>query len=172
MSLFRMRPFWSSKAHLGHMGQNHHMSTCTPKIGQFFKIRVFHQIQVRLAVDGPHRTAGHPQNTPRTRLPLAAAGCMAYIIMAYIVVANAPSRGSERKQTDRPQREISHMRLCSSSAHDASTHTTRNACNTLHTAATAPREQMSHRGHAAATANRCSRNTAPSCAETNKANLR
>ena len=27
MSFFRMRPFWSPKAYLGHMGQNHHIST-------------------------------------------------------------------------------------------------------------------------------------------------
>ena len=27
-----------------------------------------------MGVDGPHRTAGHPQDTPRARLPLAAAG--------------------------------------------------------------------------------------------------
>ena len=27
-----------------------------------------------MGVDGPHKTAGHPQDTPRTRLPLVAAG--------------------------------------------------------------------------------------------------
>ena len=42
---------------------------------------------------GPHEAAGYLQNTPRTRLPLAASGsqsalymAMAYMAMAYIVM--------------------------------------------------------------------------------------
>ena len=47
------------------------------KIGQFFKVWVFHQTNVGLCVDGLHNTAGHLQNTPGTPaiyFPLAAFG--------------------------------------------------------------------------------------------------
>ena len=47
------------------------------EIHKIFKIRVFHQSNVGLCVDGPHNTAGHLQNTTRTpaiHFPLAASG--------------------------------------------------------------------------------------------------
>ena len=73
-----MRPFWSPTAHLGPNGANPpHIHMHTGKIGQSFKIKVFHHTRVGLVglgVDGPHKTAGHPQHTPGTCLPLAAAG--------------------------------------------------------------------------------------------------
>ena len=54
-----------------------HFDMHIEKIGQFFKIRVSPQTQVRLCVDGPHKTAGDLQNTPGTPavdVPLFAAG--------------------------------------------------------------------------------------------------
>ena len=72
-----MRPFRSPKAHLGHMGPIHHVSTCTQeKSVNFFKIRVFPETRVELGVDGPHKIARHPQDTTSTppasccRLPI------------------------------------------------------------------------------------------------------
>ena len=41
MSLFRMRPFWSPKAYLGHMGQNHHISTWRRKNQPIFQNKGF-----------------------------------------------------------------------------------------------------------------------------------
>ena len=64
--LFQMRPFWPPKARLGHMGQSTTYPHAQGKIGQFFKIRGFHETRVELGVDGPLKTAGHPQDNPRT----------------------------------------------------------------------------------------------------------
>ena len=41
MSLFRMRHFWSPKAYLGHMGQNHHISTWRRKNQPIFQNKGF-----------------------------------------------------------------------------------------------------------------------------------
>ena len=41
MSLFRMRPFWSPKAYLGHVGQNHHISTWRRKNRPIFQNKGF-----------------------------------------------------------------------------------------------------------------------------------
>ena len=41
MCLFRMRHFWSPKAHLGHMGQNHHISTWRRKNQPIFQNKGF-----------------------------------------------------------------------------------------------------------------------------------
>ena len=67
--------FLVAKSALGPHGANPlHIHMHTGKIGQFFKISVFHETRVELGVDGPHKTARHPQDTLRARLPLAAAG--------------------------------------------------------------------------------------------------
>ena len=47
------------------------------KVGQFFEVWVFPAVDVGLCVDGPHNTAGDPQNTPGTpavHFPLGASG--------------------------------------------------------------------------------------------------
>ena len=67
--------FLVAKSALGPCGAkppNMHMTQ--EKSANFFKARVFHETWVGLGVDGPHKTAGHLQNTPKARLPLVAAG--------------------------------------------------------------------------------------------------
>ena len=51
-----------------------HFHMTQEKSAIFSKKRVFHETRVGLGVDGPHKAAGHLQNTPTTRLPLAASG--------------------------------------------------------------------------------------------------
>ena len=67
--------FLVAKSALGpHGAKSPHIHMTQEKIGQFFKTRGFHETSVGFGVDGPHKAAGHLKNTPRTRLPLVAAG--------------------------------------------------------------------------------------------------
>ena len=67
--------FLVAKSALGpHGGQSTTYAHDTGKIGRFFEVWVFSVAQVGLGVDGPHKAAGRLQNTPGTRLLLAAAG--------------------------------------------------------------------------------------------------
>ena len=69
--------FLAGKSSLGPHGTNPynaHIHMHMKKTGQFFKKRGFHETRVELVVDGPRKTAGCPQDTPMTRIPLAAAG--------------------------------------------------------------------------------------------------
>ena len=67
--LFPNEAFFVAKSALGPNGANPpHIHMHTGKIGEFFNIRGFYETRVELGVDG------HPQDTPRTRLPLAASG--------------------------------------------------------------------------------------------------
>ena len=74
MSLFRLGPFGRQKRTWATWGKPTTYLHDTGKIGQIFKTKIFHEIRVEFGVDGPHKAAGHLQNTPRARPPLAASG--------------------------------------------------------------------------------------------------
>ena len=73
-----------AKSALGPHGANPpHIHMTQEKIGQFFKAGATHEIRVRLGVDGPHKAAGHPQDTPKTPLLLPASGSQSALYLRF-----------------------------------------------------------------------------------------
>ena len=65
------RPFWSPKAHLGHMGPIHHKSTCTQENRRTFNNKGFPSnpswTGCRWSPQGRWTPPGHPHDTPPAR---------------------------------------------------------------------------------------------------------